>query len=158
MGRERVAVLGFSVGGPPALQFATLYPDRTWALILISAVTKALIESKPRPTTFRRTTDQLFRRDFTNWLIAHAVMRFPKQLLLNQDNILLSTKDREILRQNDDKLRFLIDIAANKMGPWSLRHAGNMNGTIQLARINDQKQLPISWRSLKATKKDSKQF
>jgi pimeloyl-ACP methyl ester carboxylesterase len=36
---DRVAVLGFSAGGPPAIHFAARHPERTWALILECAVT-----------------------------------------------------------------------------------------------------------------------
>jgi pimeloyl-ACP methyl ester carboxylesterase len=35
---ERVAVIGFSAGGPPSLQFALSYPDRTAALVLGAAI------------------------------------------------------------------------------------------------------------------------
>lgn len=34
---ERAAVLGFSAGGPPAIQFALRHPERTLSLVLASA-------------------------------------------------------------------------------------------------------------------------
>ncbi len=37
LGADRAAVLGFSAGGPPAIQFALRHPDRTLALVLASA-------------------------------------------------------------------------------------------------------------------------
>jgi len=40
LGISRVAVLGVSAGGPPALQFALRHPDRIWALVMVSAVSE----------------------------------------------------------------------------------------------------------------------
>jgi pimeloyl-ACP methyl ester carboxylesterase len=37
LGIERAAVLGFSAGGPPAIQFALRHPERTLSLVLASA-------------------------------------------------------------------------------------------------------------------------
>ncbi|MBN2317099.1 MAG: alpha/beta hydrolase [Sedimentisphaerales bacterium] len=141
---EQVAVLGFSAGGPLALQFATQYPERTWAMILVSAVTKKRIVPPPKASGFRRMTDHIFGQDFTDWLVARAVTQFPQRLLLDQANELLSTEDRDILRKDPEKLKFLIDTVATKMGPWSLRHKGDLNDTIQLAQISEQDPLLIS--------------
>ena len=124
LGIDRVAVLGFSSGGPPALHFAAQYPDRTWALVLVSAVTKQWIGPQPEASAFQRITDRVFGKDFADWLVARAVGQFPERLLLGQENEFLSAGDREILRQDPAKLRFLADIVANNMGPWSLRYEG----------------------------------
>ncbi|MDO9263618.1 MAG: alpha/beta hydrolase, partial [Desulfosalsimonadaceae bacterium] len=43
---DRVAVLGYSAGGPPAVYFATRYPERAWALILECAVTRKWVVKK----------------------------------------------------------------------------------------------------------------
>jgi len=35
---EKVAVLCFSAGGPPAYQFAMRHPDRVWALVAVDSI------------------------------------------------------------------------------------------------------------------------
>ena len=47
LGIDKVAVMGISAGGPPALQFASQFPDRVWALVLISAITKERVLPLP---------------------------------------------------------------------------------------------------------------
>lgn len=42
LGIDSVAVMGVSLGAPAAIEFARRHPDRTWALVLVSAVTKKL--------------------------------------------------------------------------------------------------------------------
>lgn len=143
LGIDRVAVFGISGGGPPAIQFASQYPDRIWAVVLVSALTKKYIFPKPEASVFRRVTDRVFGKDFADWLLARAVMRFPERLLLNEDSWCLSVGDREILRQDPEKLRILTDFVANS-GPWSLRYEGYVNDQLQQARVGEQDPLPIS--------------
>ena len=143
LGIDRVAVFGASAGGPPAIQFASQYPERTWALVLIAAVTKEWIVPTPKASVFRRVTDRIFGTDFTDWLMARAVMRFPERLLLNENSWYLSAGDREILRQDPEKLRLLMDLASN-LGPCSLRYEGFVNDVIQYRRMGEQNPLPIS--------------
>jgi pimeloyl-ACP methyl ester carboxylesterase len=40
LGVESACVLGLSFGGPIALRFATLYPDRTWGLVLTNTLAR----------------------------------------------------------------------------------------------------------------------
>ena len=75
--------------------------------------------------------------------MARAVTRFPDQLLLGQANEFLSAEDQEILRRDPTKLQFLVDVVANKIGPWSLRCEGNVNDTMEHARIDEQDALSI---------------
>lgn len=46
LGIDRVAVVGVSAGGPAALEFARRYPNRTAALVLVSALTQRTPLSK----------------------------------------------------------------------------------------------------------------
>lgn len=143
LGIDRVAVFGISAGGPPALQFAAQYPDRTWAVVLVSAVTKERILPKFEASAFRRVTDRVFGKDFADWLMVRAVVRFPEQMLIDKEGEYLSEGDREILRQDPEKLRTLTNLVAN-LGPWSLRYEGCVNDRIQYTHIGERDPLPIS--------------
>jgi 2-hydroxy-6-oxonona-2,4-dienedioate hydrolase len=68
---ERVAVLGISAGGPPAMQMAIRHPDRVAGLVLLSTASWAppspdLVHSLPAPDW---VYDALFRSDFLFWLL-----------------------------------------------------------------------------------------
>lgn len=63
---RRVAIVGFSAGGPSTLQFALRYPDRISAMVLVSAVVH-----KGGPMDFRDKIIHyvIFKSDFIFWLI-----------------------------------------------------------------------------------------
>lgn len=63
---SRVAIVGFSAGGPSTLQFALQYPNRTSAMVLVSAVVH-----KDGPMDFRDKIIHyvIFKSDFIFWLI-----------------------------------------------------------------------------------------
>jgi pimeloyl-ACP methyl ester carboxylesterase len=67
---ERVAILGFSGGVPPALQFARRYPGRTSALVLASGAPytplSAAEQKLPAPIWVYQA---LFSSDFPYWLL-----------------------------------------------------------------------------------------
>ena len=62
---EQVAVLGLSAGGLSAIAFAAQYPQRCWALVLISAPSRPL--NLPAPS-FARIEKALRYLDFLVWL------------------------------------------------------------------------------------------
>jgi 2-hydroxy-6-oxonona-2,4-dienedioate hydrolase len=71
LGLERVAVLGMSAGGPPALQMSIRHPDRVAALILLSTAAWAppspeLDYALPAPDW---VYDVVFGSDFLFWLL-----------------------------------------------------------------------------------------
>ncbi len=74
---QKVIVLGTSAGGPSAMQFANDYPERTSALILLSAMTRAFIEGD-RPF-YVGIINLIIRSDYTYWLIA----KFMQPVILN---------------------------------------------------------------------------
>jgi 2-hydroxy-6-oxonona-2,4-dienedioate hydrolase len=63
---SKVAVVGFSAGGPSTLQFALRYPDRTSSIVLASAVVH-----KGGPMDFRDKIIHyaIFKSDFLFWFI-----------------------------------------------------------------------------------------
>jgi 2-hydroxy-6-oxonona-2,4-dienedioate hydrolase len=70
---KRVAILAFSGGVPPALQFAQRYPERTTALALASGAPytplKASEQKLPVPIWVYRA---LFSSDFPYWVLQHV--------------------------------------------------------------------------------------
>lgn len=63
LGVERVGVVGVSMGGPSSLLFAVRYPQRTKALVLISAASHAI---PPRPGLLAAVFN-FFLNDFVFW-------------------------------------------------------------------------------------------
>jgi pimeloyl-ACP methyl ester carboxylesterase len=70
---KRVAILAFSGGVPPALQFAQRYPERTTALVLASGAPytplKASDQKLPVPIWVYQA---LFSSDFPYWVLQHV--------------------------------------------------------------------------------------
>ena len=70
LGIDRVAVIGFSGGVPPSLQFAQLYPERTSALVLLSSApyTPLTADEQKLPVPIW-IYQALFSSDFPYWLL-----------------------------------------------------------------------------------------
>jgi pimeloyl-ACP methyl ester carboxylesterase len=71
LGIERVAVLGFSSGGPSAVHFAARHPERTSALLLDTAI---LLPFVPPLGPIRRAS---FESALAVWLSYELVVRYP---------------------------------------------------------------------------------
>ncbi|MFO1251744.1 MAG: alpha/beta fold hydrolase [Inhella sp.] len=70
LGIPRVAVLAFSQGGPSALWFARLYPQRVSALVLLSAgVARSAEAAQQQADGKGRALMQLFQHDFSYWAL-----------------------------------------------------------------------------------------
>jgi 2-hydroxy-6-oxonona-2,4-dienedioate hydrolase len=72
LGIERVAVVGVSAGGPSSLAFAERYPDRTAALVLVSAMSHAEPRKEGAAGTQEQVRDTLLRSDLAYWLFVNA--------------------------------------------------------------------------------------
>jgi pimeloyl-ACP methyl ester carboxylesterase len=64
---REVAVVGISAGGPSALQFALRHPDRTSALVMLSAISHVDPPMDPVQTV---VFNVMFRSDFVYWLLS----------------------------------------------------------------------------------------
>ena len=116
LGIRQVAVVALSHGGPSALLFAALHPERVSSLTLIScgvASSSAQAQAQANQKGDRLTT--IFKHDFLYWSISTL---FRKQLM-------------ELMGANDDVIaglspeqRRLVDEVIDFMNPVSLRSAG----------------------------------
>ena len=71
---DRVAIVGFSGGGPPALQFALRHPLRCTAIVLISAVTQRLV--LPRRAMIGLRYPRVATSNTANWFVSLLYRRF----------------------------------------------------------------------------------
>ncbi len=80
LGIDSVAVLGVSLGAPAAVEFCLRHPDRAWALVLVSAVTK-----KPQPGAKEPPLPELLNErltgDIGSWYLVHTAEQDPAEAL-----------------------------------------------------------------------------
>lgn len=117
LGIERVAVVALSHGGPSALLFAALYPERVSALVLVSCGV-ASSSADPGQAQADRKGDALvtiFSHDPLYWAFSTA---FRKQL------IGLMGADQEVVAGLAPPQRQLVDDVITFMNPVAPRAAG----------------------------------
>jgi 2-hydroxy-6-oxonona-2,4-dienedioate hydrolase len=112
LGVGRVAVVAFSDGGPSALQFALRHPDRTAALVMMSAKSQTPSPTSPLQEAVFET---IFRSDYLYWAVSEAARPF----LLEMLGVSAAVQDRATV----DGQR-LITAATDGMNPISLRRDG----------------------------------
>ncbi len=129
---SKVSIVGFSAGGPSTLQFALQYPDRTSAMVLVSAVVH-----KEGPMDFRDKIIHyvIFKSDFIFWLIT-------KYFESNMISFFGVTPEVQANLTPDEKY-WLSDVFIPSMYPISQRQPGILNDRISqpffdypLGRIN----------------------
>jgi len=83
---QKVALIATSGGGPYALEFALLHPERCWALVLISANTDPTVGYATDTSTQLSDPPDLITRlvlsDFSSW-IGTEVMKWQPEFVLN---------------------------------------------------------------------------
>jgi 2-hydroxy-6-oxonona-2,4-dienedioate hydrolase len=116
LGIDRVAVVALSHGGPSALLFAALHPERVTSLALISAgVASSTDASQQQANRQGDALTWIFQRDYRYWAITTAFRRrFLGVMGVNRDVIDRLTPDQ----------RRLADQVIEFMNPVSLRAAG----------------------------------
>ena len=82
IGAPSVAVLGYSSGAPAALEFARKYPNRTWALVLVSAITSRYnYYAVPHTEEPSSTVLTQLKGDIGSWLAVEMAQKDPGKLL-----------------------------------------------------------------------------
>jgi pimeloyl-ACP methyl ester carboxylesterase len=113
---EKVAVVAMSQGGPSALLFAVLHPERVSSLTLISCgVAPATTSDQAQANEKGNALTTIFRSDLAYWLVSKL---FRKQLMG-----LIGASDEVIAGLSSDQLQLFERFIAD-MNPVSLRTAG----------------------------------
>lgn len=116
LGLERVAVVSLSHGGPSALLFAVLHPERVSSLTLLSAGVASSNSSVQREANDRgRALTTIFAHDWSYWAVTQV---FRSQLME-----LMGASDAVIAGLTTEQLR-LSDRVIDWMNPVSIRSAG----------------------------------
>ena len=120
----KVIVLGLSAGGPSATQFANDYPERTSALILLSAVGQPSAQGDQAPF-YVNLIYLIQRSDYAYWLVA----RFFQPSILN----LLGIPAGVYARFTPEEKQLAQEML-DTMHPMSRRYAGTRNDGAMLQR------------------------
>jgi 2-hydroxy-6-oxonona-2,4-dienedioate hydrolase len=116
LGIERVAVVALSHGGPSALLFALLHPERVSSLTLLSCgVTPVETEDQAQADRQGKMLARIFQSDFLYWSLTKL---FRKQVMA------LMGADEAAIASLGNEQRELVNDIIDYMNPVSLRSAG----------------------------------
>lgn len=116
LGIERVALVALSHGGPSALLFAALHPERTTSLTLISAGVAASTDaSQLQANRQGDALNWIYQRDYRYWAITTA---------LRQPFLGIMGVSRDVIDRLSPGQRRLTNEVIESMNPVSLRAAG----------------------------------
>jgi pimeloyl-ACP methyl ester carboxylesterase len=114
---KKVIVVGISAGGPSATQFANDYPDKTSALILLSAVSEAEAPGD-KPSFYVKIIHLIQQSDYAYWVFTEfmqstilSLMGFPPEVYQN-----FTPAQKEMAQE-------MLDI----MHPMTPRYKGTIN-------------------------------
>ncbi|MEO1062374.1 MAG: alpha/beta hydrolase [Actinomycetota bacterium] len=130
---DRVAVVGISAGGPGAVQFAVRHPERTDALVLLSAMTRSIqLRDEQLDSVLGRLVLSERFQDVSALLISEGMRRLPRASLREFART-ETTHDDETARQLVDQIlddpgqRAQVMALAEALVPGRPRFAGVMN-------------------------------
>lgn len=122
---KKVAVVGFSAGGPSSIEFALRHPDKTSVLVLASAVVH---QEPPMGLNDDIIHYGLFKSDFAFWLIGKY---FQPQLLS-----FLGTAPEAQAKLSPDEKSWISNTFIPSMNPISQRQPGMVNDRLNFISIN----------------------
>lgn len=116
LGIDRVAVVALSHGGPSALLFAALYPDRVSSLTLVSAGVAATA-SAAQPDASRQgdALTAIFQRDYRYWTVA-TMFRTQLMNLMGASREVTGGLPPEQLSLVDEVIAFMNPVAPRAAG------------------------------------------
>ena len=116
---DEVAVTGVSGGGPPAICFAALYPEKTSALTLLFAV------SQPMSSSESNEAPSFLKSDFFTWSL-FSLMRNESVLKAMLEEIFQDPNTRQLIMEDPDKKEDIKGFLWNSWPP-SKRSQGIQN-------------------------------
>jgi len=141
LGIPSVAVVGVSLGSPAAIEFARRHPDRTWALVLLSAVTKK-IPAQPMNPPIPEVLNKRLTGDMGAWVLAETADRDPAKALGWAFDLAQSGGAAErsawvtAVLNNPAQVAWFRDLAGT-VAPLSPRETGLRNDLLQLRALAD---------------------
>ncbi|HEY5743623.1 MAG TPA: alpha/beta hydrolase, partial [Terrimicrobiaceae bacterium] len=143
MGIPSVAVLASSAGTPAAIQFVLRYPQKAWALILLSAVTKRRdLEIKLPWTEPERYGLDVFAQDLRAWLSVGDEDEDPRKILgqiLEAENggtIAQREALASYILNDSDQLEWVQSLLGTFVPP-SVRQLGLKNDILQIRALEE---------------------
>ncbi|HEX9878360.1 MAG TPA: alpha/beta hydrolase [Gammaproteobacteria bacterium] len=130
LGIDRVAVVAMSHGGPSALLFAVLHPERVSSLTLVSCgVASSLSPDQAQADRKGEILTSIFKFDFPYWAVSKLAKRRFMQFMGATDAVIASLTSAQ---------RLWVERIIDFMNPASLRSAGvafDNEGTLPGRRI-----------------------
>jgi len=138
---DRVAVLGYSAGGPPAINFSSRYPERTWALILECAVTRKYEFPSDKLQT-KIYYGYLMYEDPFLWsseVVGTTAPRMIGMSTIGMESSLGKQEARRLMHNmmKDPKRVKVLTGLMKSMSPSGLRRVGVENDIEQLKQVKD---------------------
>ena len=124
---ESAIVVGASGGGPSAISFAAMFPERTRALIAIEAVSKSE-EIQELPA--------FLSSDFPVWLVFSVIDLLPDETVMEM--MIPDPTNRQLALEDPEKIA-VIRALSWSLWPPSLRDSGMSNDLMQYSNLS----LPI---------------
>jgi pimeloyl-ACP methyl ester carboxylesterase len=137
LGIPSMAVVASSSGAPAAIQFVLRHPDRVWALVLLSPVTRLASETPLLRAELGRLLSDRYPGDFSAWLAIEIAERDPRRVLLriveieNEGTKAEQDAWTEYVLNNSDQLEWFQGLIGTLVPP-SARAAGIRNDLQQL--------------------------
>ena len=126
LGLEKAAIIGVSDGSPSALQFASRYPERCSALVLMSAIGR---RPPPLAPFFSAVLALLLRFDFVWW----PLYSFGPRLLLLYSGVSVAEVGPAV---GDRRKRETLQAICRSVMTASLRRPGVLIDSMQLAELS----------------------
>ncbi|RJP93689.1 MAG: alpha/beta hydrolase [Desulfobacteraceae bacterium] len=138
---DRVAVLGYSAGGPPAIYFSSRYPGRTWALILECAVSRKWVIKKENIEENIYFGYLMYQDPFlwTSDVVGTHAPRMIGMSTIEMESSLDKAETEKLMdniMKDPERVKVLTGMMKS-MSPGDLREAGMKNDVEQLEKVKD---------------------